>query len=71
MANPNLINLNTPNVHCNLVYAASMQQNQTNRMISCLIETRKRIQNLYLDLQTAIKIDETLTKELEAYNIHI
>jgi hypothetical protein len=62
---------NAPNVNCNLVYPVSMNQSQTDRLISSVIDTRKRIQNLYLDLQTAIKIDETLTKELQACNIHI
>lgn len=74
MANANLVYSNTPNVHCNLVYASPPHHseiNTINTMISQLISTRQNIQNIYLQLNIAIQQDDDLTRQLAAYNILI
>ena len=71
MANANLVYSNTPNVHCNLVYASPPHHSEINTMISQLISTRQRVQNIYLQLNIAMQQDDDLTRQLAAYNIHL
>ena len=74
---PNIINMPSsnrspiPHIHCNFVFATPPHHSEIDTLISQLISTRKRIQNIHLQLNSAIQQDDILTQKLAEYNIHM
>ena len=60
-----------PNIHCNFVFATPPHHSEIDTLISQLISTRKTVQNIYLQLNSAIQQDDILTQQLAVYNIHV